>query len=65
VLGQLQGFAGDAQLEATSVGGYGTLIGPGGWYLDSILMTSFYWGDGKSTNGIGAPARGREVINAG
>jgi autotransporter family porin len=52
VLGDLQGSAGDAQLEATSMGAYGTLLGPGGWYLDSILMTSFYSGSGRST-GIG------------
>ena len=43
-LGQRRAASGSVDLDATSLGLYWTHIGPGGWYLDSVLMHS--WLDG-------------------
>lgn len=64
VLGQLNAAAGDAQLEATTVGSYGTLVGRGGWYVDSVLMTSFYSGSGGSRNGINTSVDGWSISSS-
>ncbi len=39
---------GDLDLNATSLGAYWTHIGPGGWYLDGVVMGT--WLDGKATS---------------
>jgi outer membrane autotransporter protein len=50
---------GSLNLNAYSVGGYWTHIGPGGWYVDAVLQGSFYQGNASTqfaslpTNGSG------------
>jgi outer membrane autotransporter protein len=53
VLGQQNNFAGTAQVEAFSVGGYWTQMGIPGWYVDTIVLGSRFDGNGKSTNQVG------------
>jgi len=49
---------GTLNLGAASVGAYGTRTGENGWYLDGVLMASFYHGNAKSTRGVGADVSG-------
>ena len=44
---------GSLNLDTTSFGGYWTHIGPGGWYLDGVLMGSWFGGDATSERGVG------------
>ncbi|CAN7473527.1 autotransporter outer membrane beta-barrel domain-containing protein [Phyllobacterium sp. LjRoot231] len=44
---------GSVNLDTTSFGGYWTHIGPGGWYLDGVLMGSWFGGDATSDRGVG------------
>jgi autotransporter family porin len=57
VRGQALGWndlsVGGVKLNATSVGGYWTHIGPQGWYLDGVVMASWLDGDATSSRGIG------------
>ena len=65
--GGVRGFAtgfvglpvGRLGLEMSSVGAYWTHIGPGGWYVDGVLMGSWYSGDQSSYRGVGAHTNGR------
>lgn len=65
--GGVRGFAtgfvglpvGRLGLEMSSVGAYWTHIGPGGWYVDGVLMGSWYSGDQSSYRGMGAHTNGR------
>lgn len=67
--GGVRGFAsgfvslpvGRLQLESSSVGAYWTHIGPGGWYLDGVLMGSWFSGDQTSYRGLGARIQGRSM----
>ena len=57
VKGQALGWngvnTGSLNLDTTSFGGYWTHIGPGGWYLDGVLMGSWFGGDATSNRGVG------------
>ena len=50
---------GSLNLSASSVGGYWTHVGPGGWYLDAVLQGTWYGGSASTqfarldTNGAG------------
>ena len=67
--GSVRGFAGGFQnvhvgslaLDATSAGGYWTHIGPGGWYVDAILMNTWYTGSPHSVGRLSAGANGTGV----
>ncbi|WP_027229750.1 autotransporter domain-containing protein [Phyllobacterium sp. UNC302MFCol5.2] len=52
---------GSLNLDATSFGGYWTHIGPQGWYLDAIVMGTWYGGDATSTRGVGIDVDGTGV----
>ncbi|WP_404925972.1 autotransporter outer membrane beta-barrel domain-containing protein [Mesorhizobium sp. ORM16] len=60
-LGQNDLGVGDIDLGGTSVGGYWTRIGPGGWYLDGVVMATFFSGDATSTRDIGIDVKGTGV----
>ncbi|WP_284282873.1 autotransporter domain-containing protein [Mesorhizobium amorphae] len=60
-LGQDGLAVGDIDLGGTSVGGYWTRIGPGGWYLDGVLMATFFGGSATSSRGIGIDVKGTGV----
>ncbi len=57
VTGQAVGWnnvkTGRINLDATSVGAYWTHIGPTGWYLDGVLMGTWYGGSANSIGGTG------------
>ncbi len=53
--------AGHLAINAYSIGGYWTHIGPGGWYTDAILMGSTLTIDPSSNQGIGATTHGHTV----
>ena len=42
---------GDLKLDGDSVGGYWTLVGPQGWYLDSVLQYTKFDGRARSDRG--------------
>lgn len=42
---------GQARLSATSLGAYWTHIGPSGWYLDGVIMGSWFGGDATTDTG--------------
>ncbi|WP_158282788.1 autotransporter domain-containing protein [Aminobacter sp. AP02] len=50
---------GDLDVNATSIGAYWTHIGPTGWYLDGVLMGSFYGGGGTSRRNVEVDADGQ------
>ncbi|RVD16382.1 autotransporter domain-containing protein, partial [Mesorhizobium sp. M7A.F.Ca.ET.027.02.1.1] len=52
---------GSMDINGTSVGGYWTRIGQGGWYLDGVLMATFFGGDATSSRGIGIDVGGTGV----
>ena len=55
VKGQALGWndlqVGDTDVNGTSLGGYWTHVGPNGWYLDGILMGTWFGGDATSNAG--------------
>ncbi|RRY11656.1 autotransporter family protein [Brucella anthropi] len=55
ITGQALGWndlaVGDLEVTGTSFGGYWTHIGPQGWYLDAILMGTWFGGDATSNEG--------------
>jgi autotransporter family porin len=55
VKGQALGWndlqVGDADVNGTSLGAYWTHVGPNGWYLDGILMGTWFGGDSTSSAG--------------
>ncbi|MBB6469991.1 outer membrane autotransporter protein [Aminobacter lissarensis] len=61
VQGQADLAAGKLDLDAYSVGGYYTHVGPSGWYLDAVLMGTWFGGDASSDRSIGIDADGRVV----
>jgi autotransporter family porin len=52
---------GKLDLDATSVGGYWTHIGPSGWYVDGVVMGTWFGGDSRSTRGVGIDIGGSAV----
>ncbi len=60
-LGQDNLAVGSIDLGGTSVGGYWTRIGKGGWYLDGVLMATFYSGSATSSRDIGIDVKGTGV----
>lgn len=65
VRGQALGWnnlsVGDIDLHGTSFGGYWTHVAPQGWYLDAVLMGTWFEGDAKSTRDIGIELDGSGV----
>ncbi|MCR4269324.1 autotransporter domain-containing protein, partial [Nitratireductor sp. ZSWI3] len=65
VKGQALGWnglaVGDIDASGTSFGGYWTHIGPRGWYLDAILMGTWYGGDATSSGDIGIDIDGTGI----
>ncbi|MGH6760312.1 MAG: autotransporter outer membrane beta-barrel domain-containing protein [Phyllobacterium sp.] len=53
--------AGELNLNATSIGAYWTHIGPTGWYLDGVLMGTWFGGDSTSKRGVGIDAGGTGI----
>jgi outer membrane autotransporter protein len=55
VTGQAVGWnnldVGDIDVDATSLGGYWTHIGPSGWYLDAVFMGTWFDGNAASNGG--------------
>jgi outer membrane autotransporter protein len=65
--GDVDGFAmgwqgaavGRLAIDAYSLGGYWTHIGPGGWYTDAVLMGSSLSIDTNSRDGLGTSVHGK------
>ncbi len=58
VLGVEGAQAGVVNLGATSLSGYWTMIGPQGWYVDTVVQGDFIDGSPHSDRGIGANISG-------
>jgi autotransporter family porin len=58
VLGVEGAHAGTVDLSATSVGGYWTMLGWQGWYVDMVVQGDFIDGTPRSDRGIGANISG-------
>lgn len=52
---------GSLDVSGTSVGGYWTRIGKAGWYLDGVLMATFFGGSATSSRDIGIDVGGTGV----
>ena len=65
VKGQALGWnglsVGDIDMGATSFGGYWTHIGPQGWYVDGIVMGTWFSGDATSRGNVGIDIDGTSV----
>ena len=65
VRGQALGWndlsVGGIDLGGTSVGGYWTRIGQGGWYLDGVVMATFFGGYATSSRDVGIDIDGTGV----
>ena len=67
--GTINGFAlginnvrtGTLSLDSQNVGAYWTHIGPAGWYVDAVLMGSFYGASPQSDRYVGARVTGTGV----
>ena len=67
--GAINGFAlglndvrtGNLSLDNQNVGAYWTHIGPAGWYVDAVVMGSFYDASPRSDRQVGASAAGTGV----
>ncbi|RKF46141.1 autotransporter outer membrane beta-barrel domain-containing protein [Paraburkholderia fungorum] len=70
--GDVDGFAlgmpnlavGHLAINAYSLGGYWTHIGPGGWYTDAVLMGSSLTVDPLSRDGVGTTTHGNAVTGS-
>lgn len=70
--GNVNGFAmavqnldvGNLAIDAYSLGGYWTHVGPSGWYTDAVLMGSSLSADPRSHDGIGAHTHGSALIGS-
>ncbi|MFC3327067.1 autotransporter family protein [Mesorhizobium cantuariense] len=60
-LGQDNLSVGGIDLDGTSVGGYWTRIGQGGWYLDGVLMATFFGGNATSSRDVGIDIGGTGI----
>ena len=47
--------------DTTSVGAYWTHIGPSGWYVDGVLMSSWFNGSAQSDRGVGVDTDGSGI----
>jgi outer membrane autotransporter protein len=56
--------AGHLAINAYSLGGYWTHIGPGGWYTDAVLMGSSLVVDPSSHDGINTTTHGNAVTSS-
>lgn len=65
VRGQALGWnnlsVGGIDLDGTSIGGYWTHIGPSGWYLDGVVMGTFFGGTANSSRDIGIDVDGTGI----
>ena len=65
VKGQALGWndlsVGDIDLNGTSLGAYWTHVGPNGWYLDGVLMGTWFGGDAHLQRGVGIDIDGTGV----
>ena len=65
VKGQALGWnnldVGDMNADTTSVGAYWTHIGPSGWYVDGVLMSSWFNGSAQSDRGVGVDTDGSGI----
>ncbi|GLS33535.1 autotransporter domain-containing protein [Neomesorhizobium albiziae] len=65
VKGQALGWndlqVGDADVNGTSLGAYWTHVGPTDWYLDGVLMGTWFGGDSTSLAGVGIDVDGTAV----
>lgn len=57
-LAQQRALVGKLTMDATSLGAYWTHVGPSRWYVDAVLLASWFNGDPRSTRGIGLSADG-------
>jgi len=65
--GDVNGFAlgfhdlgvGTLSIDAYSLGGYWTHVGPSGWYTDTVVMGSALSVDPKSSRGVGSTTHGK------
>ena len=70
--GKVNGFAmavqnldvGNLAIDAYSLGGYWTHVGPSGWYTDAVLMASSLSADPRSHDGVGATTHGSALIGS-
>jgi len=70
--GKVNGFAmamqnldvGKLAVDAYSLGGYWTHVGPSGWYTDAVLMGSSLSADPRSHDGVGAHTHGSALIGS-
>jgi outer membrane autotransporter protein len=53
VVGQSDIEVGRLDLDAYSFGGYFTHVGAGGWYVDAVVMGTWFGGDASTDRGIG------------
>lgn len=60
-LGRNDLSVGGIDVSGASVGGYWTRIGQGGWYLDGVLMATFFGGDATSSRNVGIDIGGTGV----
>lgn len=60
-IGQRRSPVGKLDLDSYSLGAYWTHIGPSGWYVDTVLMTSWLNGDGRSDRGVTGKVDGNAV----
>lgn len=60
-LGQNDLAVGSLDVTGTSVGGYWTRLGKDGWYLDGVLMATFFGGSASSTRDIGIDVGGTGI----
>ncbi|KAB2722391.1 autotransporter outer membrane beta-barrel domain-containing protein [Brucella intermedia] len=65
ITGQALGWnnlaVGDLKVTGTSFGGYWTHIGPQGWYLDAVLMGTWFGGSATSNENQGVDVDGHGV----
>ncbi|WP_236904291.1 autotransporter outer membrane beta-barrel domain-containing protein [Collimonas fungivorans] len=70
--GKVNGFAmavqnldvGNLAIDAYSLGGYWTHVGPSGWYTDAVLMGSSLSADPRSHDGVGAHTHGSALVGS-
>lgn len=53
--------AGTLSIDSQNIGGYWTHVGPSGWYVDAVLMGSFYGASPLSDRQVGARLSGTGV----
>lgn len=61
VQGQSDLEVGRLDLDAYSVGGYFTHVGRGGWYVDAVVLGTWFGGDASTDRGIGIDPDGDAV----